>query len=165
MGAPLGNKYAVGANSGRPPIYDNQEDLLKECEAYFEWIKGEKGKFKQQVRNEETGEFEEKEYEDWVRYPENATITGLALYLGFCSRGTLNEYAKKDEFSDIIKRAMSKVEQSYEFRLVANNPTGAIFALKNMGWQDKTQQEFSGPNGGPIPTAQQHVVRFEDMGE
>ena len=28
------------------------------------------------------------------------------------------------------------VENEYEYKLQQNNPTGAIFALKNMNWKD-----------------------------
>ena len=37
-----------------------------------------------------------------------------------------------------------KIENGYEKRLFENNPTGSIFALKNMGWKDKTETEHSG---------------------
>tara|TARA_R110000751_G_C13749296_1_gene478180 strand:+ start:111 stop:497 length:387 start_codon:yes stop_codon:yes gene_type:complete len=69
------------------------------------------------------------------------TITGLALHLGFESRQSLHDYEKRDEFSYIIKRARLEVENSYEFQLQHGNSTGAIFALKNMSWTDKTQTE------------------------
>ena len=111
MAAPIGNKFALGLDtSGRPPIYSDDEEgfniVRDKCIEYF---------------NEcETNN-------------KKATVTGLALYLGFCSRGTLNEYAKKEVFSDIIKRAMLTVENSYE----ESATNFDIFALKNMGWDDK----------------------------
>jgi hypothetical protein len=42
------------------------------------------------------------------------------------------------------------VEMGYEMKLSGASVTGAIFALKNMGWADR--QEVSGPDGGPIET-------------
>ncbi len=108
MAAAKGNKYALGNNGGRPPIYDDPFVLHDKCLDYFE----------QCIENDD-----------------KPTITGLALYLGFCSRGTLNEYAKKEKFSDIIKRAMLTVENSYE----TSATTFDMFALKNMGWKDKTE--------------------------
>lgn len=75
---------------------------------------------------------------------EKITLAGLALSLGI-SRSTLYNYEEKDEFLDIIKEAREKVEAAYEARLIyGNNPTGVIFALKNMDWRDKTETEFSG---------------------
>jgi len=65
------------------------------------------------------------------------TLSGLAYHLGM-SRETLNQYGKKDLFSDIIKRAREKVMSIYERRLLySTQPTGVIFALKNMGWKDR----------------------------
>lgn len=112
----FGNLFALGLdNSGRPPIYDDPEILKNKCEQYFiECLENE----------------------------EKITITGLALYLGFCSRGTIYEYEKKKEFSDVIKRAMMVVENSYE-KLTEKNPTGAIFILKNMGWSDKQEHDHT----------------------
>ncbi|MEM6603676.1 MAG: terminase small subunit [Pseudomonadota bacterium] len=66
------------------------------------------------------------------------TITGLALDLGFVDRQSIYDYEKRPEYSCIIKKARSKVEYSYEVHLKKNDkPTGAIFALKNMGWRDE----------------------------
>lgn len=72
------------------------------------------------------------------------TISGLALYLGFESRQSFYDYEKKPDFSYTIKRARLKIEDNYEKRLDSKNPTGAIFALKNMGWKDKHEVEQSG---------------------
>lgn len=72
------------------------------------------------------------------------TITRMALALGFESRQSFYDYENKDEFSYIIKTARLHVEAGYEDSLRENNCTGSIFALKNMGWKDKTEQEFSG---------------------
>lgn len=76
-----------------------------------------------------------------------ATITGLALYLGFCDRQSLYDYEKKPEYSCMIKEARLRVESCYEATLYTKNPTGAIFALKNMGWKDKQETEHSGTMG------------------
>lgn len=89
-------------------------------------------------------EFEEKvfEYQDYCREnKEPVTWTGLALYMGFSSRQSIDEYAKYDGFSDSVKKAKTFVEWHYEMRLCGDKPTGAIFALKNMGWKDKAPEE------------------------
>lgn len=67
------------------------------------------------------------------------TLAGLAEHLNI-DRQTLYNYAERNEFFDIIKKAREKVEARYEQRLIyENNPTGVIFALKNMGWRDKSE--------------------------
>jgi hypothetical protein len=66
------------------------------------------------------------------------TLAGLAVALDI-DRQTLYNYAKKDEFFDIIKKARDKVEAIYEEKLVyETNQTGVIFSLKNMGWKDRS---------------------------
>lgn len=117
MAAAVGNKYAIGNNGGRPPHYETPEDVIAVCDEYFEYIK---------------------------ESNEPATVTGLALYLGFSSKSSLFDYEKKEEFSSIIKKARTRVEHEYEKRLHGDKNAGAIFALKNMDWDDKVKQELSG---------------------
>lgn len=146
MSAPLGNKFAVGNNGGRPPIYNNVSELQKECDGYFEYTAGE---FHVEDRPFElkNGTTVIDKVKVWDRMPEPLTITGLALYLGFCGRQGLYDYESKEEFSFIIKRAMAKVEQGYEFGLSGTSPTGAIFALKNMKWKDKQEMGLTDKDG------------------
>ena len=85
----------------------------------------------------------------WVKVcPYTEYIDGLLQYsswwLGFCDRQSLYDYEKREEFSCIIKSARLAVENDYELSLRSNSCTGAIFALKNMGWRDKTEVEQSG---------------------
>lgn len=81
---------------------------------------------------------------------EKPTLSGLAMSLGI-SRETLYKYGHKAKFSDIIKKSISKVESTYEEKLIyGNKPTGVIFALKNMGWSDKTDITSGGEKIKPI---------------
>lgn len=97
---------------GRPPIFETPEQLETTIQEYLDSCK------------------EGKDY---------LTITGLALYCGFESRQSFYDYEKRDDFSYIIKKARLHVENAYEKRLNGNVPTGAIFALKNMGWKDSQE--------------------------
>lgn len=109
MAAPLGNKFAIGNTGGRPPKFETREALGAEISAFFDSCK-----------------------EEGIK----ATVTGLALYLGFCSRSSLDDYAEKgEEFSYTVKRGKLAVENAYEI----NGQTIDIFALKNMGWRDRTE--------------------------
>lgn len=72
------------------------------------------------------------------------TITGLCYYLGFESRQSFYDYEKRERFSYTIKRARLFMEKEYEEMLASGNTTGAIFALKNFGWNDKQEVEHSG---------------------
>jgi hypothetical protein len=78
------------------------------------------------------------------------TISRMCYELGFASRQSFYDYEKRDEFSYTIKRARLYMESEYEANLTSAACTGSIFALKNMGWDDKTQQEISGKDGAPL---------------
>lgn len=92
----------------------------------------------------ESCKFKYDEMGNVISLGDTITISGLAIYLGFESRQSFYDYEKHEEYSYIIKKARLKVECSYEKRLDSKNPTGAIFALKNMGWKDKHEVEQSG---------------------
>ena len=81
---------------------------------------------------------------------EPLTWTGLALYLGFSSRKSIDEYQKYDGFSHSVKRAKLLIENSYEKRLYSTCVTGPIFALKNFGWRDKTDEAESEQEAVPL---------------
>ena len=75
------------------------------------------------------------------------TLTGAILHLGLSSRQSLDEYKNYAGFSDSVKRLKLFVENAYEERLVKNNPTGSIFALKNMGWSDRQELDHQSSDG------------------
>lgn len=126
---------------GRPRTYELEEDLIKAVDEYFEYIKGEK-----QMIPDDDGNIQEV----WTRKAEPATITGLALHIGFESRQSIYDYEKSGTFSYIVKNARLRVECEYEKRLMTDKPTGPIFALKNMGWSDKIDQDISHSGGVSI---------------
>lgn len=76
------------------------------------------------------------------------TVTGLALLFG--SRQTLINYQKLKGYSTMINQAKLMVENKYELMLDSRSSTGAIFALKNFGWVDRTESniEVSGKDIG-----------------
>lgn len=99
-------------------------------------------------------EFEQRVYEYQEHCKESkepVTWTGLALFLGLSTRQSIDNYLEYPEFVDVAKKAKSFVEWHYEMRLHGNSPTGAIFALKNMGWADKSQLDVESPGGTMSP--------------
>lgn len=84
-----------------------------------------------------------KRCDDYFNNATKPTITGLTLYLGFESKDTLYAYRDKPDFSYSIKRAITKIENYHESALDQNNVAGRIFALKNMGWKDKSEQDVN----------------------
>jgi hypothetical protein len=87
----------------------------------------------------ETPEQMAKAIEEYFKSESKITITGLCYNLGFESRQSFYDYEEREEYSYIIKRARLRVEQKYEEKLSEQACTGAIFALKNMHWKDKTE--------------------------
>lgn len=151
MAAPKGNQYAIGNKGGRPPVFKSAPALVKKINEYFEYIKGE-------YKSEKKGR---KTISICIREPEPATITGLTLFIGFANRQSLYDYEENNnEYSGIIKRARARVEHEYEKNLSSDKPTGSIFALKNMGWRDKTERGFTDKDGNPIdpPTTEKQVI-------
>lgn len=122
---------------GRPRIYDDPEELDQEVVKYFS--------------------------QESLKKP---TVTGLTLWLGFADKTTLYDYRDKPEFSHSIKRGLTLIEMYHEEGLSDNNVAGRIFALKNMGWKDKTEQDvnlsggitwneqktYVAPGGAPMET-------------
>lgn len=134
-----GNKFSPG----RTPLYSNSDELTEKIIEYFEWIKGD-FIIERKITSRTTGKgkdavttTEDEPVKIWTRHPEEPTITGLAIYLGFESRQSLYDYGKKDGFTYSIKRALLEVENNYEKGLWSDKVAGVVFALKNMGWADK----------------------------
>ncbi len=117
-------KFANGSTWGRPRIYKTEDEMAANVLGYFQHCEG--------VFDEDK--------KDWTRKPEEPTITGLCLFLGFESRSSFDKQAERsDDFSYIVKRAKMIVEGRYEGMLASESVGGAIFALKNMGWKDKQE--------------------------
>ena len=124
-----GNTFAKGiTTSGRPRIFETPEQMELKAAEYFESL----------IVFTPGGD---------VDYHTPATITGICLFLGFNSRQGFYEYKERSEFSDIVARIQMTVENSYENGLYTKFSQGCTFALKNMGWKDKTEQEISMPSG------------------
>lgn len=104
----------TGMPNGRPRKYKTPEEFDAQVEAYQQYC-------------------EDKN--------QPVTWTGLALFMGFAQRACIDEYLNYDGFSNSVKRAKTFVEWHYEMRLCGDKPTGAIFALKNFGWKDKSEVE------------------------
>jgi hypothetical protein len=104
---------------------------------YFKYIEGEYHLEKKPVKKT-TDAIEQKV---WDRDQEPATIAGLAFFLGFNSRDEFDDYENKGKFATVIKRARLRVEAAYEKKLHYQSSTGAIFALKSLGWNEKAENE------------------------
>ena len=111
---------------GRPPTFDNPQDLQDKIDDYFENNK----RIRKVLVKTKTGHC-------FVEMPV-FTITGLVLHCGFESRQSFYAYEKKENFSYTIKTARTRIEQEYEDILQTIGGSAAIFALKNFGWIDRS---------------------------
>jgi hypothetical protein len=127
---------------GRPPAYASCSEMQLKIDEYFKTGLKKRTVLIGKQPNQEAIE---------VEVP---TITGLCIYLGFESRQSFYDYEIKPDFTYTIKRARLFIEVEYEEQLQHGNTTGAIFALKNMGWTDKIEQTLQ---GGDKP------VQIEDL--
>jgi hypothetical protein len=108
---------------GRPRLYSSPEELEDEITAYLVHC-----------------------YENSIKL----TISGLVLFCGFSDRKSFYEYEENRAFTHIIKKARGIITLHYEGLLTEAFPQGAVFALKNLGWNAeekientvKTQTEF-----------------------
>lgn len=143
-------------------------ELTDRVEGYFSSIRGApKPETKTQLRSRKKESDTSKDIAIG-KEGEPALLTGLALYLGFCSLDDFEAYEQKGVYKKILKEARLRVEVEYERRLHQPAPTGAIFALRCMGWSDKARE----PNtvkagklavivtetGQPLATSEKDVV-------
>lgn len=116
---------------GRPPKYKTPEELQEKIDEYFDTGIAERKVLVGPSNNRS------------IQLLPVPTITGLVLYLDFCSRQSFYDMEKHKEFAYTIKKARTRIEREYEEQLQTGSPTGAIFALKNFDWKDKETE-----NGG-----------------
>lgn len=117
---------------GRPPLWEDPEKFEQEVDAYFE--------------DETVSPY---------------TWTGLARYLGFESRQSLEDYKSKEGFAYPIKKALLRIEEIYEKSLFSKNAAGPIFALKNFGWRDKQEIDQNTRHSGEI----NHSIDYSKLSE
>ncbi len=121
-----------------PPAFFTADELILRIDAYFTYIEGE-FHFERKPGKEAEDEIEMKKI--WDRDPQPATISGLALFLGFNSRYEFDDYEENGEFADILKRGLLLIECMYEKKLHQASPAGAIFVLRCLGWKHKTENK------------------------
>jgi len=118
---------------GSKTLFNSAQDLANKIDNYFNYIKGEYHMDKKGAPNQAAQKI-------WDREPEPATIAGLALFLGFDSIQAFNEYEQKGRFANSLKKGSLRVESVYEKKLHLQSSAGAIFALKNRGWDNKKEE-------------------------
>lgn len=129
--------------AGRAPYYETAEALQAAVDAYFASCEA----VPLTTPNPDTGEPQavlDKHGQPVLIGGRPPTVTGLALALGFASRSSLINYQERPEFSDVVTRAKSRVEQYTEERLFDRDGVqGAKFSLANNfgGWSERQESK------------------------
>jgi len=112
---------------GKPLIFKTPQDLQNAIDIYFDDCKNHT---KQVI--DKTGKLID------LKDPLIPCIAGLAYAMGV-DRQTVYNYADRDEYFDIIKKARDYIFSLLEEGLTNStiNPTGKIFLAKNYGYIDK----------------------------
>lgn len=113
----------------------------------------------------------DKAVEEYVAHEEKEgrgdklTISGALLWMGIYDQGTLAAYAKRAGFAPSVKKLRAIIRACYEARMHSTQPTGAIFALKNMGWSDRISASLENPDGSPMKLTMEVVFVVPKKGD
>jgi hypothetical protein len=119
-------------------LFNKVEQISHRIADYFTWIEGEYHQELLPFKPTAKSPPEMREQKVWDREPQPPTLSGLAYHLGFDSLQAFEAYEKNGRFASIAKRARLQIESEYEKMLHQQPSTGAIFALKSLGWMEKT---------------------------
>ena len=121
--------------------FTTSNELMSRIDDYFNYIEG---VFDLNGKSLTESKLPNSKQKIWIREPEPPTLTGLAIFLGFHSKKAFEKYEENGRFASFLKRGRLRIEDVYEKKLLLSSPSGAIFALKNMGWNDKTENKLTG---------------------
>jgi len=124
-------------------LFNKVEQINNRIADYFKWIEGEHHTELLPFKPTAKSPPEMREQKVWDREPHPPTLSGLALHLGFDSLQAFDAYEKNGRFAAIAQRARLRIESEYEKMLHQQPATGAIFALKSLGWMEKTGSNHS----------------------
>ena len=127
---------------GRPALFRTPEEMQAKIDEYFATQVGDFP-----VRDEVGHQMYSKAGVPLFK-EQPPTVADMALFLGFSDRTSFYEYKTREDFSDTVKRAITRIE-AYAERgvMVKDKPTGNIFWLKNHGWkaEEETKVDVSLP--------------------
>lgn len=127
-------------------FFQSAQQLATLTDAYFKWIEGEFHLETLPYKPTAKAAAEEREQKVWDRPPQPPTLSGLALYLGFESTHAFEAYEQHGKYATQLKRAKLHIEAEYEKQLHQQPSSGAIFALKSMGWLEHANTPSTAEN-------------------
>jgi len=125
-----------------PPDFTDIDSLITLIDKYFEFINGEYHFENKPAKTAKENDAVAQKV--WDREPEPPTFAGFAFFLGFSSLEEFDKYIEDGPFSETLKRGRLRIEASYEKKLHTQATTGTIFALKSMGWKERSENKQTG---------------------
>jgi len=126
--------------------FTSAEELDSLITCYFKWIEGEYPIEQKEVKGEL------KDVKVYDREPEPPTIAGLAFHLGFSNLTQMELHEAKGKYSGLLQRARLRIMAEYEKKLLNGPSSGAIYALKGLGWNDRYNNRPSGATNIDLKT-------------
>ncbi len=145
-------------------LFKSTDELRVLVDEFFKSIEGE---YKQVEKPSKKADEPAAIQKVTLREAEPPTMAGLAFYLGFNSRDEFDKLERAGKYAAILKRARLRIEVAYEKKLHQQSPSGALFALKSMGWNDKPEDKPQSGNttivvklieSGPKPASNEKEV-------
>jgi len=138
-----GNRFwEARAKSGRDKIFSDEDVLWKSAVEYFEWV------MDNPLWENKVTQFQGAPVDMPVEKLRAMTINGLCLYLGIGVQ-TLDDYAKRPDFSGVVERIKSVIYEQ-KFTGAAADLLNSNIIARELGLKDLSKQELTGANGGPI---------------
>ena len=145
-----GNRFWEARSShGAKPKFEKADDLWSACCEYFDWVDN------NPLYEDKVTSFQGVNTHEPIAKMRAMTIAGLCLFLDVEEK-TWREWRKeRSDLSAVISRAEAVIYQQ-KFSGAAADLLNANIIARELGLADKSVNEHSGPDGGPIP-----VKRFE----
>lgn len=98
-----------------------------------------KDKMKREFGDKISPVYFKKKANEYFSNPEEMMTWTLPGFLLYCnvSKKQWEEFKTKEKYKETCEKVMLHLEDKYCHGLETKNPTGSIFALKNMGWSDE----------------------------
>lgn len=117
--------------TGRPTAYEDAEDLMKGCKAYFRWLEENPVKKKQLVA------FQGRATEHFIEIPHAPTIKGLCAFLGI-GESTWYVYRKHERFAHVCSQ-IDGFMHDFKFAHGAAEVFNPGLIARDLGLSDKQE--------------------------
>lgn len=155
MAAPKGNKFwKARSKHGRDKIFATPECMWEAACEYFDWVE------ENPLWEDKLVIYQGEATHEPVAKMRAMTMEGLCLFLGVNTRyfndferGLDTETDNGKDFSTVISNIRETI-RNQKFSGAAADLLNANIIARDLGLKDKTENEHTGPGGGPVQVAQ-----------